>query len=252
MLNPYLANNTVGYANTHALYEGMIIESIQVSGQNYIYVPRTLSTSYDRLFGEDGLSRFESSVEIEMYLENVNSYGGESEMLSKIGMEIRDTATFIVSRKRYTDVVIPILPPERNPQLKWRPNEGDLIYAPYSQSLFEIKFVEDEYPGFYQLSKKFVWALRCELVQLNNEKFNTGVPEIDGVFGMNENRLNYSILAEDGSYLLTEDGGRLLSEDYFTQKDVDDIRGYGDDEILKKEFLEIMDFSIDNPFSEKF
>jgi len=252
MINPYLTSATTGYAPTQDLYESLIIENIQISGQNYYYIPRTLSTKFDQIFGEDVLSSFQSYAEIEMYLSDVTGYGGESEMLSKFGMEIRDTASFVISRKRYHDAVVPIIPSDRNEKIKYRPCEGDLIFAPFSKSLFEIKFVEDEAPSFYQLNKKFVWSLRCELVQLNNEKFSTGNQEVDSMFNINLDRLNTGILMENGFAILCEDGGVLLDESYQVSSPFDDVIGFGDNDAIKKEFMEIMNFSADNPFGEKF
>jgi hypothetical protein len=251
-LNPYLSVHTNGYTTGRDLYENMIIENIQISGLDVVYIPRTLSSRFDQIFGEDVLSSFDSHVVIEMYLSDTSGFGGESEMISKFGFEIRDTASFIVSRKRYTEMVIPIVPSDRNDKLKWRPCEGDLIYLPVSKSLFEIKFVEDEAPGFYQLSKKYVWTIRCELVQLNNEKFETGHVEVDNAFNINIDRLNTAILIENGFTMLAEDGGVILGEDYEISSPVDDVIGYGDNDAIKKEFMEIMNFSEDNPFGERF
>lgn len=250
--NPYITTHETSYVPTQNLYENMIIESIQISGNDYYYIPRTLSDKVDQIFGEDVLSSFNSYAKIELYLENMSGYGGESEMLAKFGMEIRDTASFIVSRKRFTEEVVPIVPESRNEKVKWRPCEGDLIYAPFSQSLFEIKFVEDEYPGFYQLKKKYVWALRCELVQLNNEKFETGIEELDEIFGQNVNRLDHKINTEDGFSFICEDGGNILLDSYVLSEAYNDIIGYGDNSAIKKEFTEIMDFDSSNPFNELF
>ena len=250
MLNNYFTSHNRGEQSENDLYEGMIIESIQMTGQEYYYIPRELSGRFDQIFGEDVLSSFQGHAVIEMWLENFTGYGGESEMLSKLGMEIRDNASFIVSRKRFTEEVVPIIPASRNDNIKWRPCEGDLIYVPFSQSLFEIKFVEDEYPGFYQLKKKYVWALRCELVQMNNDKFNTGVPEIDEVFGQNINRLNNTLTLEDGSVLKWEDGGSVINEDYEVSIPYHDLLGYGENAEIKKEFVDIMSFSEADPFNE--
>lgn len=252
MLNPYITSGTTGYPETQNLYEDMIIENIQISGQDYYYIPRTLSTSFDQIFGEDVLSSFESYVAIEMYLSDFSGYGGESEVLSKFGMEIRDTASFLISRKRFTELVVPIVPEDRNENLKWRPCEGDLIYAPFSKSLFEIKFVEDEAPGFYQINKKYVWTLRCELAQTNNDKFDTGSLEVDNAFGVNIDRLSFTIMNEDGTTILTEDGGVLMAEEYVVSKPFDDIVGYGDNSAIKKEFMDIINFDSNNPFAERF
>lgn len=252
MLNTYITSGTTGYPQTQNLYEDMIIESIQIAGQDYYYIPRTLSTSFDQIFGEDVLSSFESHTIVEMYLSDFSGYGGESEVLSKFGMEIRDTASFLISRKRFTEVVVPILPDDRHENLKWRPCEGDLIYAPFSKSLFEIKFVEDEAPGFYQINKKYVWTLRCELAQTNNDNFDTGSGEVDDLFGINIDRLSFAILSEDGSTILTEDGGVLMSEEYVVSKPFDDTVGYGDNDAIKKEFMSIINFDSNNPFAERF
>jgi hypothetical protein len=250
--NTYFTSHNQGNEAENNLYEGMIIESIQMTGQDYYYIPRELSDRFDQLFGEDVLSSFNNHAVIEMWLENFTGYGGESEMLSKFGLETRDTASFIVSRKRFAEVVVPIMPAGRNENVKWRPCEGDLIYIPFSQSLMEIKFVEDEYPGFYQLKKKYVWALRCELVQMNNDKFNTGIPEVDDTFGQNINRLNNTIQLEDGSTLQWEDGGSVINDEYEVSAPYNDLIGYGENEVIKKEFMDIMDFSSSDPFNERF
>lgn len=250
--NPFITQHNTKYEPTQNMYENMVIESIQITGNDYYYIPRTLSDKFDQIFGEDVLSSFESYAKIEMYLENISGYGGESEMLSKFGMEIRDTASFIISRKRFTEEVVPIVPETRNEKIKHRPCEGDLIYAPFSQSLFEIKFVEDEYPGFYQLKKKYVWTLRCELVQLNNEKFATGHQEIDEVFGQNINRLSYIITSENGLTFALETGGNILLEEYVVSEPYNDIIGFGDNDAIKREFTDIMNFDQNNPFNELF
>ena len=252
MLNPYLTKATTGYAPTQNLYENLIIENIQISGQEYYYIPRTLSSRYDPIFGEDVLASFDSYAELEMYLLDFTGYSGESEMISKFGLEIRDTASFVISRKRYTETVVPIVPIDRSEKLKWRPCEGDLIYAPFSQSLFEIKFIEDEAPGFYQINKKYVWTLRCELAQLNNDKFNTGSGEVDTLFGINIDRLSFAFLTENNYQILTEDGGVLLKEDYVVSEPFNDVIGFGDNDAIKKEFMEIINFGAENPFSERF
>lgn len=252
MINPYLTGKLTGYAPTQDLYESLVIENIQISGLDVVYIPRTISSSYDQIFGEDVLSSFDTNIVIEMYMADINNFGGESEIISKFGLEIRDTASFIVSRKRYADLVVPFVPEDRPEPLKWRPNEGDLIYMPISKSLMEIKFVEDEFPGFYQLGKKYVWSLRCELVQLNNEKFNTGDEEIDNTFNMNADRLNFNVLQEDGFSILTEDGGCLLLDEYVVSEPYAEVVSYGDNDKIKQEFMDIMNFNSKNPFNERF
>jgi len=245
--NPYFTAQT-GVVSEQNLVEKMTIESIQIAGLDLVYIPRTIN-KFDKIFGEDVLSSFDSYATIEMYILDFQGPGGQSEILSKFGMEIRDTMSFIVSRKRYEEVVVPIVPPTRDLKVVWRPNEGDLIYLPFSKSLFQIVFVEDEEPGYYQLSKKFVWTLRAELIQFNNEKFDTGHTDVDEYFGANLNRLDMCIQLEDGSGVFElETGGYTLLEDYSVSKDYDDMRGFGDNDAIKAEFIKIMDFDEKNPF----
>jgi len=246
--NPYFVAQT-GVPPEQNVVEQMTIESIQISGLDLVYIPRTIN-KLDRIFGEDVLSSFDSYATIEMYILDFQGPGGQSEILSKFGMEIRDTMSFIVSRKRYKEVVVPIVPESRDPKVAWRPNEGDLIYLPYSKSLFQIAFVEDEEPGYYQLSKKYVWTLRAELIQFNNEKFDTGHEDVDAYYMANLNRLDMCVQLEDGSGTIElETGGYTLLEDYSVSKEYDDMRGFGDNAAIKAEFIKIMNFDEADPFA---
>lgn len=236
-----------GTPSEQAYVESMNIEAIQIAGIDIVYLPRTLN-KFDQVFGEDTLSSFNSHAIVEAWLQDYTGYGGEGEMIAKFGLEVRDTCTIIIARQRFTEEVVPVLPANRDATVTWRPNEGDLIYVPTSQSLFEIKFVEDEEPGFYQLNKKYVWSIRCELTQLNNETFNTGYAEVDDMYGENMNRLNDIIDDETGFDFIQESGGELLTEVQDNAKPYNDIIGYGDDDELAKEFLEIIDTSKKNPF----
>ena len=74
---------------------------------------------------------------------------------------------------------------EANVRLSTRPKEGDLIYFPLGDRLFEIKYVEHEQP-FYQLKKNYVYTLRCELFQYEDEVIDTGVDEIDDTLAATE------------------------------------------------------------------
>jgi hypothetical protein len=61
-----------------------------------------------------------------------------------------------------------------------RPNEGDLIWAPFSSDLYQITMVEHEKP-FYQLGKGYVWELKCELFQYSHEDLDTGITAVDEI-----------------------------------------------------------------------
>jgi len=163
-LNQYFTNYTAN--NEQDLVEGMIIENIQIKGLNIKYIPRT-HQNFDELYGEDPTSSFQSYKEIEMYVQSVDGFGGDSSMFSNFGIEISQTATITVSKKRFS---------EEYPDLV-RPKEGDLLFMPITNALLEIKFVEAESP-FFQHGKQYVWDLKCELYVYSYEDFETG-SEVD-------------------------------------------------------------------------
>jgi hypothetical protein len=163
--------------------ENLITESIDIYGQDVFYIPRTL-VKEDDLFVEDTMSKFESSHPIRAYCNTVDGWEGQGDMLSKFGIRIEDKTTFVVSRRRFTSAV------DDNASLivEGRPNEGDLIWAPWAKDLYEIKFVEHEKP-FYQLGKGYVWEIQCELFQYSHEDLNTGIADVDEI----EEEYGYSL-----------------------------------------------------------
>jgi len=155
------------------LYEDLIIESLGIYGQDVYYIPRTL-VNRDNILGEDPASKFDDAYLMEMYIENTEGFEGAGDLYSKFGLEIRDDATFIVSRRRWESRVGVFSSNLVDP----RPQEGDLIFLPMTNSFFEISFVEDDSP-FYQLSNLPVYKMQCSLFEFNDEEFDTGVAEID-------------------------------------------------------------------------
>lgn len=169
--NPFFNHR---YKPTQLLYEDLIIEALQFSGEDVYYIPRDVIRS-DEIMNEE-YSRFSNAYTIEMYPTNVDGFEGEGDILTKFGLEIRDQATFIVSKRRFEQLV----DTDQNSIREYRPREGDLIYLPMSKSLFEIKFVEHEQP-FYQLKDLPIYDIRCELYEYSSEKFNTGIGNLDTI-----------------------------------------------------------------------
>jgi len=157
------------------LYESIVIESLKIYGQDVYYLPRTL-VAEDRILGEDVPSQFDTSYKIEMYLENTEGFDGEGDLFTKFGVEIRDEATFVVSRRRWNNTVSAV----NNQITGERPREGDLVYLPLSNSLFEITHVEHEQP-FYQLANVPTFKLRANLFEYSGEDLDTGIDTIDGI-----------------------------------------------------------------------
>lgn len=166
------------------LYENIVIESLKIYGQEVYYIPRDL-VNEDTILGDDPVSSFNSAYKVEMYIENVEGFDGEGDLFTRFGVEIRDEATFIVARRRWSDTVARY----DNEITVLRPKEGDLIYLELSKSLFQIMHVEHEQP-FYQLSNLPVFKLRCQLFEYAGEDLDTGVETIDGI----ENKYAYTYI----------------------------------------------------------
>jgi len=157
------------------LYEDIIIESMKIYGQDVYYLPRTI-VNENTILGEDVASSFTSSYKIEMYLENTEAFDGEGDLFTKFGVEIRDEATFIVARKRWSQTVAS----SSNAITVLRPKEGDLIWLSLSNKLFEILHVEHESP-FYQLSNLPTYKMRCQLFEYSGEDLDTGIADVNSI-----------------------------------------------------------------------
>jgi len=169
--NPYFKQ---GVRSEQTVYEDIIIEALKMYGQDVYYLPREI-VNKDNVFLDDVPSRFGNAYKVEMYIENTEAFDGEGDLFTKFGIELRDQANFIVSRRRWKSLV-----GNRLAENNFRPREGDLIYLTLSESLFEIRKVETETP-FYQLSNLPTFKMQCELFEYNDEDLDTGIDTIDGV-----------------------------------------------------------------------
>ena len=176
------------------LYEDLIIESLGIYGQDVYYIPRTL-VNRDNVLGEDPASKFDDAYLMEMYIENAEGFEGAGDLYSKFGLEIRDDATFIVSRRRWESRIGVFSSNLVDP----RPQEGDLIFLPMTNSFFEISFVEDDSP-FYQLSNLPVYKMQCQLFEFNDEEFDTGIAEIDTKTAQSAYQLSMDINITGGNH----------------------------------------------------
>jgi len=183
------------------LFEDLVIESLQMFGQDVYYLPREI-VNKDKIFLDDVPSRFSDAYKVEMYIENTEGFEGEGDLFTKFGIELRDQATFIVSRRRWVQLV-----GKRLEVANFRPREGDLIYLPMSESMFEIRRVETETP-FYQLKDLPTFRLQCELFEYSGEDFDTGVDTIQDV--ETENSFKYHLELDSG-------GGRSIQGETVTQ-----------------------------------
>ncbi len=167
---------TIGTKSEQRLYEDLIIESMQIYGLDVYYLPREMVTT-DRLFREDTLAKFDENYMIEMYLQNYDGFEGDGTLLTKFGVRISEEATFVVSRRRWEDL---IQSKSNNLVSAERPNEGDAIYFPLTKQLFQIKFVENETP-LRPLGDVPIFTLVTELMEFADERLETGLDEIDKI-----------------------------------------------------------------------
>jgi hypothetical protein len=188
-VNPYFRRNKKG---EQSLLQSLTTEAIKIHGHEMIYIPREKVTE-DLILGEE-VSQFKDANRIEMYLEG-GEFEGDQEM-SRFGLDVRESATFIVSRQRFLDVM------GHNDDIrkKGRPREGDIIYFDYPFSMMEIKFVEHDNP-FYPGGDRYSFKLVCEAFKYSNEKIDTGESEMDSVMEITSSYLiGMTLGSGSGSY----------------------------------------------------
>jgi len=173
-LNSYFLQGSQG---EQRLVQDLINEQLKIYGQDIIYLPRKL-VSQDAILNEAIASEFDDSFRMEAYLANYEGFAGNGDILSKFGVQSTDQITLIISKERYEDFTSPFLD-AGEVIVTSRPQEGDLIYFPLDNTIFEIKYVEAKKP-FYQLNKLFVYQLSCEVFDAAlDELVDTGIEEVD-------------------------------------------------------------------------
>lgn len=260
------------YGREQDTAEDLIIESIKIYGLDVKYLPRTI-INQDFLLGEDALGKFNSAVDLEVYVKNIQGFEGEGDFLSKFNLEIRDQITFTMARKRFSQIATEKLIDEvgYNYQVEtantqaWsvtdsyvletgsangysitstRPLEGDLIFFPLNNKLYEIKFVEHE-NIFYQHGKLYTYDIQCELYE-RDSRLDTGNTAIDIIESNTTlDILTYQFLDESGNTMLIEDGGYMLQE--FR---LEATAPMANNEYIMTKSLSFVNWSEQNPFSE--
>lgn len=155
------------YKPTQQVVEDIAVETIQLAGMDLIYIKRD-SVDPDYLYNEDVINTFTQKFTIEMMIESIDGFGGDTELMSKFGLEIKDRITLVAVKSRVEK------------ELGSIPFEGDLIYIPMTKSLFEIKKIDDDEP-FYQIGQNVVYTFICELFAYAQEDINVGDAQIDNL-----------------------------------------------------------------------
>jgi len=276
--------NNFSYGREQDLVEDLIVESIQQYGHNVRYIPRTI-VARDNLYSEDSLSTFDAAAEVEVYIKNVEGFEGEGDLLSRFGLQIKDQITFTMARKRFDQIKTEKLLTEvgrnivyetantNSPSRQFltgsaetesiiletatgdgyeitnnRPQEGDLIYFPLVENLFEIKFVEHE-NIFYQTGRLQTYDLRCEIFEYSSERINTGNTQIDSIedeYSLDALYWQVTLESNTGVTIL-EDGDNLLQEFSLNLTD-----NQANNSLFRSEILtnDILDFTETNPWGD--
>ena len=175
-LNPFFLQ---GAQSEQRLIQDLINEQLQIYGVEVTYIPRKFVRK-QTIIKEVQSSKFDDNFSLEAYVNTYEGYSGAGDVLTKFGVSLRDEVTLTISKERFEDFISPFLDAADDDEIELvtRPREGDLVYFPLGQRLFEIKFVEHEKP-FYQLGKTYVYEIQCELFEYEDEVIDTGIEEID-------------------------------------------------------------------------
>ena len=185
-LNSYFLQ---GSKNEQFLMQDLINEQLTIYGIEVYYLPRKVFKT-DNIIKEVQSSKFDDSFIIEAYLNNYEGYNPNSDLMTKFGLRLTNEVSLTISKERFEEFIAPFLEGMSSgikegsiteytfEDLITRPKEGDLIYFPLGERLFEIKRVESEKP-FYQLNKNYVYELNCELYEYENELIDTTIEEVD-------------------------------------------------------------------------
>lgn len=247
------------------LVEDLVIESIKIYGVDGYYLPRT-DVNLDKIYGEDASMIFDDALELELYIKSFEGFQGQEDFLSKFGLQIDESITFVVAQKRFTQSLKPSFTTEYGYNMKnedgdhlldeqsydyaniLRPREGDLIWIPMLNYMYEIKFTEN-IENFFQLGKLYTYEMRCDRYEYSSERIDTGVAEIDGIedqYSLSTDNIQ-KILDEESNIFALEDSTRLVAEG----DTVIPFEVSADNESIGQKIIDgdILDFSEKNPFA---
>ena len=181
--SPYFPTYYAGHSGEQGLVQDLVDEQIKLFGTDIYYIPKIVLQ--DSTLDEVRYTKYQEQFQIEMLLQNVTGFGDNAEFISKFGLRITDEVIFRVSTRRWDQEVA-----EHSPNLtvESRPNEGDLLYFPLTQDIYEIKFVGKEEP-FFQFGKIQFYAITAEIYEIGSDDFDTGVAEIDAIEQLFDNAI---------------------------------------------------------------
>jgi len=234
--------NQTTFVSEQNLLDKLTVESIQIYGNDLMYIPRNLN-NFDQIYETDDQSSYTTPITIEMLIESVQGFNNapNDNIMTVIGLRSKSQITLAVSISRFTQEIT-------TPYNISRPREGDLIYYPVHKKLFQIKYV-DPRELFYELGSLHSYRMTCELFEYSNEIFNTGIPDIDIIqTRYNTNELDFALIAENNAMITDENNNVLIYSEFDIMK-ADPI---ADNEELLDEVKPILVFDEENPFGDIF
>ena len=220
--NPFFNSVYPGQTTEQNLLDSLVIEQIAMFGADFIYMPRKM-LNLDKLLHESSKNAFEFGMPIPMYVKTFSGYNNGMEMLTKFGVRASDEVTLVMSRSAWNTQYAPFVKSYYNSVAgrptsadlhnlegeTSRPKEGDLIYFPFDDGIFEIKYVQFDQPWF-QLGKGYVYELMCEKFEFSGESFETGYEEIDQAKTQPDYyRMEFTLESEGTGSFLTDERGEI-------------------------------------------
>jgi hypothetical protein len=237
-------SNFTSIATERNLYSDLIKEAIQIYGHDVYYMDRTLVAEDTILGEDSlSKFRTQHPIEMYME-DADGGFAGERELMNQFGLQNLSEATFVVNKERFQELdrqiqiqdgtdtssggsiqleagtidqssssstltsacgddVFYILQDTAATDSD-RPQEGDAIYHPVLDKMFQINFVDHDEP-FYQLDSNPVYKMRCRLYDYSSEILDTGITDIDAIeTEQSQDALIYQFTLEQSS-AVTED-----------------------------------------------
>ena len=266
-------SNLHSIATERNLYSDLIREAIQIYGHDVYYMDRTIVAEDNILGEDSlSKYRTQHPIEMYME-DGDGGFAGERELINQFGLQNLSEATFVVNKSRFQELdrqmqiedatdtssggsilleagtidqssdssTLTTVTGDNNFYIiqdtaatdSDRPQEGDVIYHPVLDKMFQINFVDHDEP-FYQLDSNPVYKMRCRLYDYSSEIIDTGISDIDAVeTEQSQSALIYQFTLEQSSAVNEEirletgtddlDTGLLLEE-----TDGDNIVGESD------------------------
>ena len=234
-------SNTTGYTGEINLLDDLCREQIKMFGVDLLYMPRRM-LNLDTLLHESTKNAFEIALPLPVYIKSFDGYDNGMEVLTKFGVRNSDELTLIISRSEFQTYYSPFLKSYYNSiagrpetaklnhlegETDARPKEGDLLYFPFDDGIFEIKYVNFDVP-FFQLGKGYVFEMQCEKFEYSGATFDTGYDIVDDTTEEPDYyRLQFNLEEEtgEGTYIFHE---KVTIYDYTDSDEVPEFTLYKD------------------------